>query len=248
VAAGILVGAAVAVQLAYAGLHQVLACAGVHQVLACAGVRQVLRPADRLACAGVRQVSGSADRELGMVSGGAEAIGAVAPGVELTGAAETGTVVTGVAETGTVVIGVAATGTTGTAIGVTTTIIMTMISSSLVASDFHGGVGALAGAGAIRDTTVTVIPTAMATEVTHMAATVTDMETATGVGPESPSYSAGSLALVTITGPLMVSWDRRRVELFAPTSRTGSTPVSPVFRRQQTPGCRMELRLGLSSR
>jgi hypothetical protein len=194
-------------------------------------VRQVLGPGDRLACAGVHQVSGSADRELGMVSGGVEAIGAVAPGVELTGAAETGTVVTGVAETGTVVIGVAATGTTGTAIGVTTTIIMTMISSSLVASDFHGGVGAgaLAGAGAIRDTTVTVIPTAMATEVTHMAATATDMETATGVGPESPSYSAGSLALVTITEPLMASWDRRRVELFAPTSITATTPVSPVF-------------------
>jgi hypothetical protein len=166
----------------------------------------------------------------------------------------------GMAETGTVVIGAAATGT----IGVTTiTMTMTMISSSLVASDFHGGVGAgvLAGAGAIRTDTAMVTEVthmaamvtevthmaATATEVTHMAATATDMETAAGVGPESPSYSAGSLALVTITGPLTASWDRRRVELFAPTSRTAATPVNPVFRRKQSQESRFSLGLGLSS-
>jgi hypothetical protein len=236
------VGAAVAVQLACAEAHQVLACAGAHPVL------------------------GAAGREVGVVSAGVEAIGAVAPGVELTGAAETGKAGTGVAaigtsgmaETGTVVIGAAATGT----IGVTTiTMTMTMISSSLVASDFHGGVGAgvLAGAGAIRTDMATV------TEVTHMAATVTgvthmvatvtevthmaatDMETVAGVGPESPSYSAGSLALVTIMGPLTASWDRRRVELFAPTSKTAATAVNLVFRRKQSQESRFSLGLGLSS-
>ena len=77
-------------------------------------------------------------------------------------------------------------------------------------------------------------------------ATATDMEMATGVGPESPSYSAGSLALVTITGPLTASWDRRRVELFAPTSSTVATPGNLVFPRQQSPQSRVELGLGFS--
>jgi hypothetical protein len=149
------------------------------------------------------------------------AIGAVAIGT------------TGMAATGAVAIGGAATGTIGTAIG-----IMTMISSSLVASDFRG-----AGAGAIHmdimEAThmvmvtgpatamavthmVTVMGLATAMEATNMAATVMEMDTATGAGPELPSYSAGSLALVTITDPSTASWDHRRVKQFAPTSRTAA--------------------------
>jgi hypothetical protein len=85
---------------------------------------------------------------LGVAGAGAEQICAEATGADAIGTA-------GTAETGMAVIGVAATGTTGTAIGIIT---MTMISSSLVASDFRGGgVGALTpgGAGAIRTRTCT---------------------------------------------------------------------------------------------
>src|SRR5262249_20535375 len=158
-----------------------------------------------------------------------------------TGAAETGAVVigvaatgtTGVAETGAVIIGVAATGIAGTAIGT-----MTMTSSLLVVLAFPGGggVGAVVGAGVMRsDITVTHLvtglamameathtdtgmATAMAMEATHTTAMATD--TVAGAGPELPSYSAGSLAPVIITGPLTASWDRERVEQFARTNRT----------------------------
>ena len=180
-------------------------------------------------------------------SAGAISVAADAHGTAVTGVAETGAVVIGVAETGAVIIGVAATGITGTtrtAIGT-----MTMTSSLLVVLAFLGGVGALVGAGAIRtDITVTVthmvtglatamamedthtdtgMATAMAMEATHTAAMATD--TVAGAGPELPSYSAGSLAPVIITGPLTASWDRERVEQFARTNRTTDTPGNAKF-------------------
>jgi hypothetical protein len=146
-----------------------------------------------------------------------------------------GTTTTGMAETGG-----AAIGTIGTATG-----IMTMISSSLVASDFRGGAGAIrmdimeathmvtvTGLATATEVThmVTVmglatamgLVTAMAMEATNMAATAMDMATATGASPELPSYSAGLLALVTITDPSTASWDPGRVKQFAPTSRTAA--------------------------
>src|SRR5262245_39990382 len=126
---------------------------------------------------------------------------------------------------------------------------MTMTSSLLVVLAFPGGVGvgALVGAGAIRtDITVTVthlvtglamameathtdtgMATAMAMEATHTTAMATD--TVAGAGPELPSYSAGSLAPVIITGPLTASWDRERVEQFARTNRTTATPGNAKF-------------------
>ena len=174
----------------------------------------------------------------GVAAHGMAAIGVVAIGMAATGMAAIGMVAIGTAETGAVAIGVAATGTTG---------IMAMISSSLVASDFRGG-----GAGATHMVMVTGLATAMevthmvtvmglvmamaaATGATHMvtvtamemaatnmAATDTEMDTATGAAPELPSYSAGSLALVTITDPSTASWDHRRVKQFAPMSRTAA--------------------------
>ena len=69
---------------------------------------------------------------------------------------------------------------------------------------------------------VTGLATAMEMGATSMAATAMEMDTATGAGPELPSYSAGSLALVTIAGPSTASWDRRRVKQFAPTSKTAA--------------------------
>jgi hypothetical protein len=164
------------------------------------------------------------------------------------GVAAIGAVATGMAETGAVAIGMAATGTTGTAIGII--IITAMISSSLVASDFHGAgairmdimeathtvmVTGLATAmevtrmvtvmglamAAAMETTNMVTVTAMETEGTNLAATAMEiMDTATAAGPELPSYSAGLLALVIITEPSTASWGRRRVKQFAPTSRT----------------------------
>src|SRR5262249_3644090 len=122
---------------------------------------------------------------------------------------------------------------------------MTMTSSLLVVLAFPGGVGALVGAGAIRtDITVTVthlvtglameathtdtgMATAMAMEATHTTAMATD--TVAEAGPELPSYSAGSLAPVIITGPLTASWDRERVEQFARTNRTTATPGNAKF-------------------
>jgi hypothetical protein len=138
-----------------------------------------------------------------------------------------------------VVIGVAATGITGIA----------MTSSLLVASGFRGdGVGAriLGGVEAIHTElmamvtpTVTGMATAMAMEVTHtdtalataMATNTAAMATDTvaGAGPESPSYSAGSLALVITTGPLTASWDREHVEQFARINRTTATPGNAKF-------------------
>jgi hypothetical protein len=142
------------------------------------------------------------------------------------------------AETGAVAIGEAATGTTGTAIGII--IIMAMMSSSLVASDFRwDGVGAIrmdimeathmvmvtglatamevtrmvtvmglatgmAMAAAMEATNLVTV-TAMEMELTNMAATAMEMDTATGAGPELPSYSAASLALVIITDPSTAS-------------------------------------------
>jgi len=166
----------------------------------------------------------------GMAVTGVVAIGAVAIGMATTGTAETGAVAIGMAATGTT--GTAATGTIGTA----------MISSSLVASDFRGGgvrairmdimeathmvmVTGLATAMAMEATNMVTV-TAMEMAVTNLAAPATEMDTATGAGPELPSYSAGSLALVIITDPSTASWDRRRVKQFAPTSRTAA--VNPV--------------------
>jgi hypothetical protein len=106
-----------------------------------------------------------------------------------------------------------------------------MTSSSLEASDFPGaGVGAriLGGAGAIRTDIMVMVThtvTAMAMEATRIGATATDMDTATGPGPELASYSAGSLGLVIITGLLTASWDRRRVEQFARSSKTAARSV-----------------------
>jgi hypothetical protein len=171
-------------------------------------------------------------------------------GVAAIGMAAIGAVATGMAETGAVAIGMAATGTTGTAIGII--IITAMISSSLVASDFHGAgairmdimeathmvmVTGLATAmevtrmvtvmglamAAAMETTNMVTVTAMETEGTNLAAMPLEiMDTAIGAGPELPSYSAGLLALVIITEPSTASWDRRRVKQFAPTSRTAA--------------------------
>ena len=122
-----------------------------------------------------------------------------------------------------------------------------MTSSLLVASGFRGdGVGArlLGGVEAIHtELMAMVIPTvtgmAMAMEVTHtdtamatpMATHTAGMATDTvaGAGPELPSYSAGSLALVIITGPLTASWDRKRVEQFARINRTTATPGNLKF-------------------
>src|SRR5205823_12596854 len=118
-----------------------------------------------------------------------------------------------------------------------------------------GGAGAgIHGAGAIRtatDTvmairmaTVTVPPTATATvmvmEATDTATPATVMrtalvialviDTATAATPEWLSYSVGSLVPVITMGPLTVSWDRRRVEQFARTSRITDTQASdPVL-------------------
>jgi hypothetical protein len=173
---------------------------------------------------------------------GVAVIGAAA--IRTTGMAETGAVAIGVAATGAVEIGVAETGTTG---------IMTTISFSLVASDFRGGgagairmdimeathmvmVTGLATAMEVTHmvtvmalVTVMGLATAMAMEATNMVATAMEMDTATATGaaPELPSYSAGSLALVTITDPSTASWDHRRVKQFGPTSRTAA--VNPVL-------------------
>ena len=75
---------------------------------------------------------------------------------------------------------------------------------------------------AAMEATNMVTVTAMEMAATNMAATAMEMDTATGAGPELPSYSAGSLALVIITAPLTASWDHRRVKQFAPTSRTAA--------------------------
>ena len=123
--------------------------------------------------------------------------GAVAIGVATTGMAETGAVATGMAATGTtgmvatgaVAIGGAVTGTIGTAIG-----IMTMISSSSVASDFRGG-----GVEVIRmdimEATHMVMVTGLATamEVTHMV-TVMGLGTATAM-----AAAMGATNMVTVT-------------------------------------------------
>jgi hypothetical protein len=173
-------------------------------------------------------------------------------GVAAIGMAAIGAVATGMAETGAVAIGMAATGTTGTAIGII--IITAMISSSLVASDFHGAgairmdimeathmvmVTGLATAMEVTQVTVMALATGMAMAAamevanmvtvtamemaaTNLAATAMEMDPATGAGPELPSYSAGSLALVIITAPSTASWDHRRVKQFAPTSGTAA--------------------------
>src|SRR5438045_1474100 len=95
---------------------------------------------------------------------------------------------------------------------------------------------------AIRMATVTVPPTAtvMVTEATDTATPATVMrtalvialviDTATAATPEWLSYSVGSLVPVITMGPLTVSWDRRRVEQFARTSRITDTQASdPVL-------------------
>ena len=155
-----------------------------------------------------------AARASGVGTVAADALGAAVTGVAAHGAVATGVDARGVDATGAVAIGVAAIGTTG---------IMTMISSSLVASDFRGGVGVIhmdimeatpmvmvTGLATVMEVTRTVTGMGLATgmamatamEATNMV-TVTDMEmdTATGAAPELPSYSAGSLALVIITDP-----------------------------------------------
>jgi hypothetical protein len=186
---------------------------------------------------------------------GAAATGVAAHGAVATAVAGHGMAAIGVAETGAVTIGVAAIGTTGTA--ATGTIGTAMISFSLVALDFRGGGARAIRMDIMEAThmvMVTVLATAM--EVTHMitvmapatgmamavsmvtvmamemepinmAAPAMEMDTATRAGPELPSYSAGSLALVIITEPLTASWDRRRVKQFARTSRTAT--VNPVL-------------------
>jgi hypothetical protein len=172
-----------------------------------------------------------------VAAAGTAKTGMDATGVAAIGVAAIGT--TGMAATGAVAIGGAATGTTGTAIG-----IMTMISYSLVASDSRGGVGAIrmdimegihmvmvTGLATATQVThmVTITGLAMAMEATvmemgatSMAAPAMEVDTATEAGPELPSYSAGSLALVIIAEPSTASWDHRRVKQFAPTSRTAA--------------------------
>ena len=99
------------------------------------------RTADTLVkAAGAQAVATVAADAHGAAVTGLAAHGAVATEVDAFGVAATGT--TRMAETGAVAIGVVATGTTGTAIGII--IIMAMMSSSLVASDFRwDGVGAI---------------------------------------------------------------------------------------------------------
>ena len=157
----------------------------------------------------------------GTVPTGVAALGVAVIGVAGHGTVATGVAAIGMAETGAVAIGMAATGTTG---------IMAMISSSLVASDFRGaGVGAIRmdimeathmvmvtglatameatrmvtvmGLAIAMGATNMVTVTAMELEATNLAATPMEMDTATGAGPELPSYSAGSLARVITTEP-----------------------------------------------
>jgi len=188
----------------------------------------------------------------GMAVAGVAARGAMATAVAGHGMAAIGVAETGAVAIGTVVIGMAATGTAATG-----TIGTAMISFSLVALDFRGGGARAIRMDIMEAThmvMVTVLATAM--EVTHMitvmapatgmamavsmvtvmamemepinmAAPAMEMDTATRAGPELPSYSAGSLALVIITEPLTASWDRRRVKQFARTSRTAT--VNPVL-------------------
>jgi hypothetical protein len=173
----------------------------------------------------------------GAANAGVEVIGAVAIGTAAIGMVEIG-----MAAIGMVVIGMAAT--TGMAIGG-----IAIMSSSSVTSVFRGG-----GAGAIHtDTMIMVTRTAvmgmgvtvlgmgvtvLATDTeptdTATAATATVMgtaiaaDTATAVGPEWPSYSAGSRAPVITAGPLTACWDRRRVEQFGPTSVIAGMKVDAV--------------------
>jgi len=178
--------------------------------------------------AGAKAVATVAADAHGAAVTGLAAHGAVATEVDAFGVAATGT--TRMAETGAVAIGVVATGTTGTAIGII--IIMAMMSSSLVASDFRGRgairmdimeathmviVTGLATAmevtrmvtvmdlGTGMEATNMVTVTAMEMKVTNMAAPAMEMDTATGADPELPSYSAASLALVIITDPSTAS-------------------------------------------
>jgi len=188
--------------------------------------------------------------EWAAVSAGVEATGVANVGVAITGvvAKQTGLVATtgvaattGTATTGTATTGMAA---TGMAIG---TIIMAVMSSLSVTSAFHGGgvgAGVPHGVGAIR--TGTVMATRMAaTAMDTTADTVTDttaapadtdtatratviMDTASAAGPECPSYSAGSLALVITTGPSTAFWDHRRVEQFGLTSAIAGMQADEV--------------------
>src|SRR5439155_21107478 len=155
-------------------------------------------------------------------------------GVDAIGTAAIGVVATGA---GMAAIGMVA---TGVAIG-TTIITMSFLS---VTSAFRGGGD---GAGAIRTATDMVMAIRMATvtvtrtgtvmatamEAINTATTATVMDTAImatviAATLEWPSYSAGSLAPVIIAGPLTASWDRRRVEQFAPTSAITDTQADPV--------------------
>ena len=146
-----------------------------------------------------------------------DAPGWVAPGW-VHGAAATGADAIGMAATGAVVTGMDAIGTTGTAIGVI--IIMTMISSSLVASDFRGG-----GVGAIRmdimEATHMVIVTGLATamEVTRM---VTVMGLATAMAMEATN-------LVTVMAMEMAATNMATTAMEIMDTATGPAPELPSY-------------------
>jgi hypothetical protein len=161
--------------------------------------------------------------------------------------AEIGAVATGVAATGAVAIGMAATGTIGIMAMISSSLVasdfrgggairmdimeathMVMVTGLATAMEVThmvtvmGLATVMALATAMEATNMGTV-TAMEMAVTNMAITaMAIMDTATGAGPELPSYSAGSLALVIITAPLTASWDHRRVKQFAPTSRTAA--------------------------
>src|SRR5262249_54964928 len=105
----------------------------------------------------------------------------------------------------------------------TTSTTLTTLSLSATSVFHGGGVGAGvpggAPAGAIHTDTM---------EAITMATTVPVMDTATAVGLEWPSYSAGSPAPVITTGPSTESWDLRRVEQLGPTRATTGMQVEPV--------------------
>ena len=173
--------------------------------------------------------------------------GVAALGVAAIGMAEIGAVATGVAATGAVAIGMAATGTIGIMAMISSSLVasdfrgggairmdimeathMVMVTGLATAMEVThmvtvmGLATVMALATAMEATNMGTV-TAMEMAVTNMAITaMAIMDTATGAGPELPSYSAGSLALVIITAPLTASWDHRRVKQFAPTSRTAA--------------------------
>jgi hypothetical protein len=191
--------------------------------------------------------------ETGMAETGADAIGVAETGAVAIGVAATGT--TGTVETGVVAIGVAATGTIGTAmisfslvasdfrgggVGVIRMDIMEathmVMGTGLVTAMEVTRMGTVMGlatamimALAMEATNMVTVTAMEMEEATNMAAPAMEMDTATVAGPELPSYSAGSLALVIITGPLTASWDHERVEQFARINRTTATPGNAKF-------------------